>query len=74
MHFDLMKKQYSGIKHVQVELLAKIRNPGNLKLQPQTAVCGLRFPMKNLMLKVSTTSILDISLLFSIFYVSVQQE
>ena len=32
------------------ERLAKIWNLGNVKLQ--TAVCGLRFPMKNLMLKV----------------------
>ena len=42
----------------QVERLAKVRKPGNLKLQtanrkPQFAVCGLRFPAKNLMLKVS---------------------
>ena len=33
MQFDLTIKQHGGLKHVQVGLLAKIRNPGNLKLQ-----------------------------------------
>ena len=53
------EKQHGGKK--QVERLAKIRNPGNLKLQTPnrkllSAVSGLRFPMKNLMLKVSILS------------------
>ena len=48
----LDQKQHGGTK--QVERLAKIRNHGNLKLQ--TPVCGLWFPMKNLMLKVSNVT------------------
>ena len=40
----------------QVELPAKIRKPGNLKLQ--TPNYTLRFPRKNLMLKVSHNSFL----------------
>ena len=42
--------------HKHVERFAKIRNPGNLRLQTpngKTAVCSLRSPIKNLMLKVS---------------------
>jgi len=40
----------------QVELPAKIRKPGNLKLQ--TPNYTLRFPTRNLMLKVSHNSFL----------------
>ena len=48
MHFDLTKKQYSGIKHVQVELLAKIRNPGNPKLQtPNPSGFAVRFAVSH---------------------------
>ena len=41
MHCNLRKQQHSGIKHVQAELLAKIRNPGNLKLQMAARGCKM---------------------------------
>ena len=47
MYFDLTKKNVAALNN---ERLAKIWNPGNVKLQ--TRKCRLRFPMNNLMLKV----------------------
>ena len=39
------EKQHGGKK--QVERLAKIRNPGNLKLQTPTANCSFRFAVSH---------------------------
>lgn len=47
MHFDLMKIQHNGIKHAQVELLAKIQNPGNLKLQTPNHKLQLQFAVSH---------------------------
>jgi len=47
IYFDLTKNNQAALNS---EHLANIWNPANVKLQ--TAVYGLQFPMKNLMLKV----------------------
>ena len=60
MPFDLVKNNIAALNN---ERLAKIRNHGDVKLQTCT-VCSLRFPMKNLALKVSTLRFLIFSRTF----------
>ena len=50
MHFHLTKNNTAVLNN---ERLAKIWNLGNVKLQTRNWKLILRFPMKNLMLKVS---------------------
>ena len=52
MHFDLIKKQHGGTKQ-QMNALLKFEIPARWNFKRVMANCSLRFPMKNLMLKVS---------------------